>query len=132
MSTTYFKAILTITVLSLFPILKYFLSDSFRLFRFRLAKRVAGLTGRVAEENWKKVRDERKKWDDDHPFAPRWHHERQELLRRELGLFMLFVDKGPQFSQALIECRGKDIKTLAAQICDEGEIFQNQDESDDE
>lgn len=45
---------------------------------------------------------------------------------------MLFVDKGPKFSQALIECRGKDIKTLAAQIYNEGELFQSQGEPDDE
>jgi len=41
---------------------------------------------------------------------------------------MLFVERGPQFSRALLECREKDIETLAAQIIDDNEIFQNQDE----
>ena len=132
MTTMYTKAILTVAVLSLLLLIKYFLSDSFRSFRFRLARRIEKLSGKVAEENWKKIRDEREKWDKDHPYAPKWHHERQELLRRELGLFMLFVDTCPRFSQALLNCRGKDLDDLAAQIYNEGDIFQNREEPENE
>lgn len=85
-----------------------------------------------AKMNWKKVRWERQRWDNDHPYAPKWHHERQELLRRELGLYMLFVDKGPKFSQAILDCRAKDLEKLAAQIYSEEDIFKNQEDPEGE
>ena len=118
------KVIALVVVLSLCLLIKYLRSELFLKLCFRYAdwRRIP------AEENWKRVRQERIEWETRHWYAPKWHPERQELLRRELGTFMLFVERGPQFSRALLECREKDIETLAAQIIDDNEIFQNQDE----
>ncbi|KKU67948.1 MAG: hypothetical protein UX89_C0010G0027 [Parcubacteria group bacterium GW2011_GWA2_47_16] len=127
----YIEAILTVSVLSLFLLAKYLHSDSFLRLRFRYAKWRVGLRGKTAEENWNKVRIERLAWEKQNPYAPHWHAEHQELLRRELGLYMLYVDTYPRFSKALLDCRAKDLAILASKITDEDDIYQNREDPED-
>lgn len=120
------RAILLLVVFSLLLLIKYFRSDSFQKLLFRQIDRKRA----SAEENWKKMRAERQRWEEQNPYAPHWHTERQELLKRELGTYMLFVDRGPRFSQTILDHRARDLETLAAEIVDEDGIFQNQDDEE--
>lgn len=120
------RATLLLVVLSLFLLIKYVQSASFQELLFRYIDR----RWTTAEKNWKKVRAERQEWEEQNPYAPHWHSERQELLKRELGTFMLFVDRGPRFSQTILEHRARDLETLAAEIVDEDGIFQNQEDEE--
>lgn len=104
-------------------LVKYlFWSDALRkLYFFYISKRCSSV-----EEKWKEARARREEWETQNPYAPSWHRERQELLRVELGAFMIFVDKGPRFSDAILQHRARDLETLAAEIVDEDDVFQNQ------
>lgn len=115
------KALLLTIFLLCCLLVKYLYSTAFRKLYFRYT----GWRWSAVEENWKKARARREYWETQNPYAPAWHEERQELLRTELGAFMLFVDKGPRFSNETLQYRARDLETLAAQIVDGDDIFQN-------
>lgn len=117
----YTKAILLAIFFSCCLLAKYLWSETFRKFYFRYIYWRCS----AAEENWKKARARREYWETQNPYAPSWHKERQELLRIELGAYMLFVDKGPRFSDEILQYRARDLKNRAEQIVDEDDIFQN-------
>lgn len=117
----YTKAILLAIFFSCCLLVKYLGSGAFRkLYFLYITRRCSSV-----EEKWKEARSRREEWETQNPYAPAWHRERQELLRIELGAFMLFVDKGPRFSDKILQYRARDLETLAAEIIDEGGIFQN-------
>ena len=115
------KTVLLLILLVCCILVKYPWPETFRRFYFRYIDWRCS----AVEENWKKARARREEWEAQNPYAPAWHEERQELLRIELGAYMLFVDRGPRFQDEILRYRARDLQTLAEQIVDGDDIFQS-------